>query len=181
MSRRPAGCRRSLRTKRSPPKQIDTLKRWVAEGATWKEHWSFTAPVRPQPARRRQQDLGEDRRSTASSWRSSRSAGAHSAAPADRRTLIRRVTLGPHGPAARRRKTSRHSSPTRSPNAYEKVVDRLLASEQWGEHRAPLLARCRALRRHARPAHRQLPRHVAVSRLGDQGLQPQHAVRSVHS
>ena len=31
------------------PKQIDTLKRWVAEGATWKEHWAFTAPVRPQP------------------------------------------------------------------------------------------------------------------------------------
>ena len=30
-------------------KQIDTLKRWVAEGATWKEHWSFTAPVRTTP------------------------------------------------------------------------------------------------------------------------------------
>ena len=54
------------------PKQIDTLKRWVAEGAPWKEHWSFTAPVRPTTARRREQDLGRRSRSISSSWRSSK-------------------------------------------------------------------------------------------------------------
>jgi len=29
------------------PAEIETLRRWVKEGATWSEHWSFVAPVRP--------------------------------------------------------------------------------------------------------------------------------------
>ena len=46
----------SEKARRMPPefshktlsaKQIDTLKRWVSEGAAWKELWSFTAPVPP--------------------------------------------------------------------------------------------------------------------------------------
>ena len=41
----------------------------------------------------------------------------------------------PDRPAARRRPTSRRSSTTQSPNAYEKYVDKLLASPHWGEHR----------------------------------------------
>ena len=27
--------------------QKSVLKRWIEQGATWKEHWSFQAPVRP--------------------------------------------------------------------------------------------------------------------------------------
>ena len=44
----------------------------------------------------------------------------------------------------------------------------------------PLLARRRPLRRHARPPSRQLPRDVALPRLGRPGLQPQLAVRRFH-
>ena len=29
------------------PAQIDTLRRWVAQGAPWKDHWAFIAPVKP--------------------------------------------------------------------------------------------------------------------------------------
>src|SRR5256885_14970812 len=29
------------------PAQIDTLRRWIAEGAEWKPHWSFITPERP--------------------------------------------------------------------------------------------------------------------------------------
>ncbi len=49
--------------------------------------------------------------------------------------------------------------------------------------RAPgaLLARRRALRRHARVSLRQLPQHLAVPRLGDRRLQRQPALRPVHA
>ena len=30
------------------PQQKDILKRWIEQGASWKEHWSFAAPVRPE-------------------------------------------------------------------------------------------------------------------------------------
>ena len=29
------------------PKQIDTLRQWIKEGAKWEKHWAFIAPERP--------------------------------------------------------------------------------------------------------------------------------------
>src|SRR5262245_55833980 len=29
--------------------QKETLRQWIAEGASWKQHWSFVAPTRPDP------------------------------------------------------------------------------------------------------------------------------------
>ncbi|HYP08493.1 MAG TPA: DUF1549 domain-containing protein, partial [Bryobacteraceae bacterium] len=115
-------------------KQVDTLKRWVAEGASWKEHWSFAAPARPKlpPV-------------VAKAWVRNpvdqfilaklEAQALTPAAPADRRALIRRVTLDITGLPPKPEDVEAFVA-DRSPNAYEKVVDRLLASEQWGEHRA---------------------------------------------
>ena len=64
-----------------------------------------------------------------------------------------------------------------APDAYEQLVDRLMASPQLGRASRPLLARRRPLRRHARHPLRQLPRDLGLSRLGHQRLQPQPAVR----
>src|SRR5207244_76442 len=33
--------------KKLTPRQIELLRRWVAEGATWGKHWAFEAPRRP--------------------------------------------------------------------------------------------------------------------------------------
>ncbi len=29
------------------PKEVDTLKHWIAEGAQWEDHWAYVAPKRP--------------------------------------------------------------------------------------------------------------------------------------
>src|SRR5579862_8068156 len=63
--------------------------------------------------------------------------GLHPSLPADRRTLIRRVTYDLTGLPPTPREIDAFLA-DRSPNAYEKVVDRLLASprygEKWGRH-----------------------------------------------
>src|SRR5207248_3056812 len=54
---------------------------------------------------------------------------------ADRRTLIRRVTLDLTGIVPTPEEVDAFLADT-SPDAYERVVDRLLASPRYGEHRA---------------------------------------------
>ena len=66
-----------------------------------------------------------------------------------RETLIRRVSLDLTGLPPTPGRGGLPSWPTASPDAYEKVVDRLLASPHYGERWAPALARPGPLRRHA--------------------------------
>jgi len=115
-------------------RQVGALKRWIEQGAPWKEHWSFTAPVKPAlPAvgRKEWPRNGID----AFILAKLESAGLAPASEAGRRDLIRRLSLDltglPPTPAevdAFERDQSR--------DAYEKLVDRLLASPHYGEHRA---------------------------------------------
>lgn len=133
----------SSAAKRMPPvyshktvtaEQKETLKRWIEQGATWKEHWSFTPPVRsalPAVSNEKWAANPIDRFVLAK-------LDAQSLTPApeaDRRTLIRRLSFDltglPPEPAA---VEAFVKDP--SPDAYTKLVDRLLASPQWGEHRA---------------------------------------------
>jgi hypothetical protein len=58
--------------------------------------------------------------------------GMHPAAPADRRTLLRRVTFDLTGLPPSPREIADFLA-DHSPNAYEKVIDRLLASPRYGE------------------------------------------------
>ena len=66
-----------------------------------------------------------------------------------------------------------------SEQAYERLIDTLLDSKHWGEHRGAVLAGCGAIRRHSRHPHRQLPRDVFLSGLGHRGVQQQQAVRRI--
>ena len=66
-----------------------------------------------------------------------------------------------------------------SPDAHERVVDRLLASPLWRALGAPM-ARPRALCRYQRLREGQPARHLEVPRLGDQRLQSRPALRPVH-
>jgi hypothetical protein len=108
-----------------------TLKRWIAAGAPYKEHWAFVAPVQaPLPAVK-QADWPKnpiDRFILAKL----ESQGLHPSPAADRATLIRRVSLDLIGLPPTPEEVDAFVADT-APDAYEKVVDRLLANPHFGE------------------------------------------------
>jgi hypothetical protein len=114
--------------------QKDILRRWVQEGAPWKDHWAFVAPVRPPLPTVTNADWV---RNPIDSFILAKleSSGLQPAPEANRRTLIRRVTLDLTGLPPTPQEVDAFVK-DRSPQAYEKVVDRLLASPHYGEQRA---------------------------------------------
>lgn len=114
--------------------QKNLLARWISEGAPWQAHWSLIAPAEVAPPT-----------VTDTAWVRNpidnfvlarlESEELTHAAEADRNTLIRRVTLDLTGlPPTPEEVTAFVYDP--DPAAYEKVVERLLASPRHGEHRA---------------------------------------------
>jgi hypothetical protein len=116
------------------PEAIDKLRRWIAQGAQYKAHWSFIAPQRSSvPA-----VAGADRSLTDIDRfvvRRLQREGLAMSPAADRETLINRVTLTLTGLPPTLDEVDRFVA-DRSPAAYERVVDRLLASPAYGEHMA---------------------------------------------
>ena len=114
--------------------QIDVLRRWMDEGASWDQHWAFKSIERPvQPA---VVDTGWTRNPVDRFVLARLEAAGLAPAPeADRRTLARRAALDltglPPDPALL---DAFLNDP--SEDAYETFVDSLLGTEQWGEHRA---------------------------------------------
>jgi hypothetical protein len=114
--------------------QKDLLKRWIEEGAPWKDHWSFIPSVRPElPATKREawSRNAIDRFILAKL----EAAGLQPSPEADRRTLVRRLSLDLRGLPPSPAEVEAFVN-DRSGDAYEELVDRLISSEQWGEHRA---------------------------------------------
>ena len=160
---------------RMPPKslgrtltarEIDLLKRWVEQGAEWKDHWSFIPPaevrlpevkrfglapepdrpLRPGPARGR---------------------GAFALGRGDQGASDPPGDVRPYRPAAHARGDRR--VPGRQPAGRLRAAGRppaRLAAVRRADGRR--LARRGALRRHLRLSGRRLSRHVALARLGDQ-------------
>lgn len=108
--------------------QKAALKRWVAEGAPWAEHWAFRKPQRPAlPAGARATQVID-------AFIRARLAaeGLQPAAPAPKAQMLRRVTLDLTGVPPTLEEIDAFVADA-SPGAYEKVVDRLLASPRYGE------------------------------------------------
>ena len=115
-------------------REVSILREWVEAGAPWSSHWSFVAPQPPDPPAVR----GEGRlRNGIDSYVSARldTAGLSPAKEADRRTLIRRLSLDLTGLPPDISEV-RAFLGDRSPMAYERLVDRLLASPRLGERLA---------------------------------------------
>ena len=114
--------------------QKETLKRWVAEGAEYQPHWSFIPPKRPAiptvPGSKFQVRNPIDAFIAAELAKR----GLTMAPEADRRTLARRLSLDLIGLPPKPEDVDAFVA-DKSPDAYEKYVDKLLASPHWGEHR----------------------------------------------
>ncbi|HJZ54827.1 MAG TPA: DUF1549 domain-containing protein, partial [Gemmataceae bacterium] len=142
------------------PQQIDTLRRWVEQGAKWGKHWAFEPMLRPATP------VG--RNPKASAWvknpidafvldRLERE-DLSPAPPADKERLLRRVTLDLTGLPPTLAELDNFLADD-APEAYEKVVDRLLASPRYGERMA---SEWLALARYADTHGYQMDRYRAV-------------------
>ena len=114
--------------------QIELLREWIANGATYEKHWSFTQPVRtPLPNLPASAPTGWPR-NPIDHFVLDRlmHEGLRPSAEADRRTLIRRVTLDLTGLPPTLAEIESFLSDKGS-NAYERLVRRLLKSPHYGE------------------------------------------------
>src|SRR6266850_5472030 len=102
------------------PEQIELLKRWINEGARWEEHWAY---VPPKKSGRSIDDIVKARLTTEKLSLSPE---------ADRWTLARRTALDITGLPPTTEDVDAFVKDNSS-NAYERWVDRLLASTAYGE------------------------------------------------
>ncbi len=117
--------------KKLSAQEIALLQRWVAEGANFANHWAFQKPVRPALPKVQNAAWGKNPIDAFILSRLEREKLTPNP-PADRYTLIRRVSLDLTGlPPTPQEVTDFIAD--KSTNAYEKVVDRLLASPHYGE------------------------------------------------
>ncbi len=114
--------------------QIATLKRWITQGAAYEQHWAYIPPVRPAlpPVKNAAWARNPIDRFVLARMEK---AGLSPAPEADRRTLARRLSLDLTGLPPEPADVDAFVA-DKSPNAYEKLVDKTLADPHWGEHRA---------------------------------------------
>jgi mono/diheme cytochrome c family protein len=118
------------------PAEIALLRRWVAEGAEYQEHWAFIAAVPKPPPSVASAKEGFVRNPIDRFILARLEKENLAPSPeADRRSLLRRVTLDLTGLPPTPAEVDAFLGDA-APGAYERVVDRLLASPRYGEHRA---------------------------------------------
>lgn len=127
--------------KRMPPKstgkklaaaQIAALRLWIGKGAVYAPHWAYVRPVRPALPKLRDENWPHNEIDRFILSRLERER-LQPSAPADRYTLIRRVSLDLTGlPPTPAEVDAFVKDP--NPAAYERLVDHLLQQETFGEH-----------------------------------------------
>lgn len=114
--------------------EIDLVRRWIQQGATWQKHWSLIPPRRPAIPEVKSREWPRNPIDSFVASKLERE-GLAPSAEADKATLLRRVTLDLTGlpPAPADVDAALKDA---SVNAYERVVDRLLASPEHAERMA---------------------------------------------
>lgn len=136
--------------------EIKLLKKWIRQGAQWQDHWAY---IKPDPL---------DPPSLETDWASNgidqfvlerlRENRLEPSPEADKATLLRRLYLDVIGVPPSPEELQAYLEDTR-PDAYEKVVDQLLASNQYGEKWAGMwmdLARYADTKGYERDAERKI-------------------------
>ncbi|RFC42510.1 MAG: Protein of unknown function (DUF1553)/Planctomycete cytochrome C [Verrucomicrobia bacterium] len=109
--------------------QRKILRNWVEQGAEYEGHWAFIGPVRSEPPLQTGNPIDAFLRVKLAA------AGMQPCREASREALIRRVTLDLTGLPPAPADVAAFLA-DRHPDAYARVVDRLLASPAYGEHMA---------------------------------------------
>lgn len=119
-----------------PPQQIALLRRWIKEGAKWEDHWAFVAP-KPQPLPAVKRSAWARRPLDQFILARLEKEGLQPSPEADKSAVLRRVSLDLTGlpPTSEEQAAFLADS---SADAYERQVDRLLASPGYGERWASL-------------------------------------------
>lgn len=121
-------------TRQLTPKEVDLIRRWIDQGADWQEHWAFTPPVRPEVPDVSDTDWPRNSIDRFILSRLDRES-LEPSIEAKRETLIRRATLALTGLPPTPEEIDGFLL-DQSPDSYEELVDRLLASHRYGEHMA---------------------------------------------
>lgn len=113
------------------PEQKELIKKWIEQGAPYQQHWAFIPPVK------------RDEPKVAGTWAKSpidrfvlaemTEKGLTPNGPANKETLIRRVTLDLTGLPPTPAEVDAFLA-DQSPEAYDKLVDRLINSSAYGEN-----------------------------------------------
>ena len=125
-----------------PAAQVAVLKAWIDQGAVWPEnesaatrgaavHWAFKAPARPQAPRLKNTGWARNPIDAFVLARLEKE-GLAPSPEADRATLARRLTLDLTGLPPTIEEVDAFLNDTR-PDAYERLVERLLAAPEFGE------------------------------------------------
>ncbi|HSD30151.1 MAG TPA: DUF1553 domain-containing protein [Vicinamibacteria bacterium] len=116
------------------PEQVATLRRWIEEGAEWEPHWAYIPPVRAAPPATHDRDWP---RSPVDAFvlAGIEAAGLAPSPEAGRAELLRRLSFDLTGLPPTPDEVRAFEQDSRS-DAYERQVERLLASERFGERMA---------------------------------------------
>jgi hypothetical protein len=112
----------------------EILKRWIGQGAEYQGHWAYITPKRPTPPEV-DASIGVNNPIDSFVQHRLRQENLQPSPEADRMTLIRRLALDLTGVSPTPEEVDAFVL-DRSPQAYEKLVDRLLASPRYGERMA---------------------------------------------
>ena len=118
--------------------EVSALRDWIRDGAQWKEHWAFRPLTRPNVPVLESGSEAHERNPIDAFIQLGLAKHSLPIPPkADRRTLLRRATYNVTGLPPSEQEVADFVADT-SPDAWERVVDRLLASphygEQWARH-----------------------------------------------
>lgn len=117
--------------KQVSPEQLEVLQRWIASGAEYEPHWAFVVPQKAEvPASPFAEQIAPI---DGFIHQRLQQQGMAPAAAADRESLIRRVTLDLTGLPPTATEVAEYLADT-GEDAWEKLIDRLLASPRFGEH-----------------------------------------------
>ncbi len=114
--------------------EIELLQRWIDEGAPWPEHWAYRPLVKPLPPEIPAAEMAGWAASPIDAFLAEKllDNDLRPSPAADRRTLLRRVHFDLLGLPPPPEMLDAFVA-DRSPDAYERIVDSLLASSQYGE------------------------------------------------